>query len=282
MRAWHDAADGQARPVHPRARGLGAQRGDQRRGPLGRVRRRPGDRASRSRRSTWIDRLAPRAAAVLAIGHVRRLRRHPGDAQQPDGRDGPARLPRAGTGPRGAGSRSSTSRAARSSPTTSPRRCSAWCCTWPAWARRSSSTSRAARCASSAAPCTRAATAPDWPSTASSPTRHGDGRCLVKLGCKGPVVKCNVPIRGWINGDRRLPERRRHLHGLHDARLPRQVHAVHGGRPAPPALREDAARFSYGPVVKYLRERRIRREFDVEPEWRRRGAELTTGYEPRW
>ncbi len=27
---------------------------------------------------------------------------------------------------------------------------------------------------------------------------------------------------------RRLPERGRHLHGLHDARLPRQVHAVHG------------------------------------------------------
>ena len=24
--------------------------------------------------------------------------------------------------------------------------------------------------------------------------------CLVKLGCKGPVVKCNVPIRGWSNG----------------------------------------------------------------------------------
>ena len=31
-------------------------------------------------------------------------------------------------------------------------------------------------------------------------TTHGDGRCLVKLGCKGPDVKCNVPIRGWING----------------------------------------------------------------------------------
>ena len=27
-----------------------------------------------------------------------------------------------------------------------------------------------------------------------------DERCLVKLGCKGPVVKCNVPTRGWING----------------------------------------------------------------------------------
>ena len=36
---------------------------------------------------------------------------------------------------------------------------------------------------------------------------------------------------------RRLPERGRHLHGLHDAGLPRQVHAVHGGQPlgrAPP------------------------------------------------
>ena len=31
---------------------------------------------------------------------------------------------------------------------------------------------------------------------------------------------------------RRLPERRRHLHGLHDAGLPRQVHAVHGRGPA--------------------------------------------------
>ena len=30
---------------------------------------------------------------------------------------------------------------------------------------------------------------------------HGDRRgCLVKLGCKGPVVKCNVPIRGWTGG----------------------------------------------------------------------------------
>ena len=27
-----------------------------------------------------------------------------------------------------------------------------------------------------------------------------DPRCLVKLGCKGPVVKCNVPVRGWVDG----------------------------------------------------------------------------------
>ncbi|NEE56076.1 hydrogenase expression protein HypE, partial [Streptomyces sp. SID8455] len=29
---------------------------------------------------------------------------------------------------------------------------------------------------------------------------YGSPQCLVKLGCWGPVVKCNVPKRGWING----------------------------------------------------------------------------------
>ena len=42
----------------------------------------------------WIDRLAPQAAIVLAAGHVRDVRRDPGDAEQPDRRDGPARPPR--------------------------------------------------------------------------------------------------------------------------------------------------------------------------------------------
>ncbi|WP_372661404.1 hydrogenase expression protein HypE [Amycolatopsis kentuckyensis] len=30
--------------------------------------------------------------------------------------------------------------------------------------------------------------------------RHDSPRCLVKLGCWGQVVRCNVPKRGWING----------------------------------------------------------------------------------
>ncbi len=29
---------------------------------------------------------------------------------------------------------------------------------------------------------------------------YGSSRCLVKLGCWGPVVQCNVGKRGWING----------------------------------------------------------------------------------
>ncbi len=31
-------------------------------------------------------------------------------------------------------------------------------------------------------------------------TEYGSPKCLVKVGCWGPVVKCNVPKRGWLNG----------------------------------------------------------------------------------
>ena len=29
---------------------------------------------------------------------------------------------------------------------------------------------------------------------------YGSVKCIVKLGCWGPVVLCNVPKRGWVNG----------------------------------------------------------------------------------
>ena len=66
----------------------------------------------------WVDRLANKAAAVVAHRDVRHLRRHPGDEEQPDRRDGPARLPRAGSGSPRPACRSSASRAARRSRTT--------------------------------------------------------------------------------------------------------------------------------------------------------------------
>ena len=31
-------------------------------------------------------------------------------------------------------------------------------------------------------------------------SEYGSPKCIVKLGCWGPVVKCNVPKRGWMNG----------------------------------------------------------------------------------
>jgi hydrogenase small subunit len=106
---------------------------------------------------------------------------------------------------------------------------------------------------------------------------HGDGRCLVKLGCKGPVVKCNVPVRGWVGGIGGCPNvggicMACTMPGFPDKYMP-FVEPETAAK-----VYAKTARIAHGPLVKYMRERRIRRRFDVEPEWRRRGAELTSGY----
>jgi hydrogenase small subunit len=57
-----------------------------------------------------------------------------------------------------------------------------------------------------------------------------------------------------------------------------------------PFMEEDAkgrisanvARFTYGPVLRSLRAQSIKRIYDREPDWRKRGKELTTGYQKRW
>ena len=56
---------------------------------------------------------------------------------------------------------------------------------------------------------------------------YGSPLCIVKLGCWGPVVQCNVGQTRLDGRHRRLSECRRNLHRLHHARLSRQVHAVH-------------------------------------------------------
>jgi hydrogenase small subunit len=108
---------------------------------------------------------------------------------------------------------------------------------------------------------------------------HGDGRCLVKLGCKGPVVKCNVPIRGWVNGIGGCPNvggicMACTMPSFPDKYMP-FMDADAGAK-----LYARTARYAHGPLVKYLRELRIRRTYDVEPEWRRRGPQLRSGYRP--
>ena len=116
-----------ARAVRARRRGLDPQRGDQERGLLVRLRQQP-----RHRPADDDERVArpPRAEGARGARgrHVRDLRRHPRDGRQPDRRDGRARLPRLGLEVEGRPARSSACRAARSTPTTSPRR-SCTCCT---------------------------------------------------------------------------------------------------------------------------------------------------------
>jgi hydrogenase small subunit len=108
-----------------------------------------------------------------------------------------------------------------------------------------------------------------------------DGRCLVKFGCKGPVVKCNVPARGWINGIGGCPNvggvcMACTMPGFPDKYLPLMDNGMKGKVVAA------ASRFTYGPLLKQLRNQSFRRRYDVEPAWRRPGPELASGYKPGW
>ena len=48
------------------------------------------------------------------------------------------------------------------------------------------------------------------------------------------------------------------------------------------AISSRAAKFSYGPLLRWARHWNIKRDYDKEPEWRHNRAELTTGYAKRW
>jgi hypothetical protein len=41
------------------------------------------------------------------------------------------------------------------------------------------------------------------------------------------------------------------------------------------------ARFTYGPIYRYLRRWEMKHNGDKEPAWRKRGNSLETGYQPR-
>ena len=105
--------------------------------------------------------------------------------------------------------------------------------------------------------------------------------CLVKLGCKGPVVSCNVPIRGWVGGVGGCPNvggicMACTMPGFPDKFMPFMEPNPLG------LLAATGARFTYGPALRALRRRAIRRRYDREPEWRAPSRELTTGYERPW
>ncbi len=59
-------------------------------------------------------------------------------------------------------------------------------------------------------------------------TEYGSPNCIVKLGCWGPVVQCNVPKRGWMAGIGGCPNVGGICIGCTMPGFPGQVHAVHG------------------------------------------------------
>jgi hydrogenase small subunit len=113
-------------------------------------------------------------------------------------------------------------------------------------------------------------------------TEYGDDpRCLVKLGCKGPVVHCNVPVRGWQQGKGGCPNvggicMACTMPGFPDKYMPFMEPDKWGN------MASNFQKFAFGPVVSKMRKRNIRKEYDKEPEWRHNRGELTTGYAKRW
>jgi hydrogenase small subunit len=112
-------------------------------------------------------------------------------------------------------------------------------------------------------------------------TQYGDDpRCLVKLGCKGPVVKCNVPIRGWVNGIGGCPNvggicMACTMPGFPDKFMPFMDPDRWGNTAA------NFTKFTYGPVLTYFRHRNVEHKYDKEPDWRSPAPKLATGYTPR-
>jgi hydrogenase small subunit len=105
--------------------------------------------------------------------------------------------------------------------------------------------------------------------------------CLVKLGCKGPVVKCSVPTRGWINGIGGCPNVGGICTGCTSPGFPdRFTPFMETGRLG--RMAAAPGRFVYGPAMRYLRDRAMRSHYEVEPAWRRRTERHETGYVARW
>jgi hydrogenase small subunit len=108
---------------------------------------------------------------------------------------------------------------------------------------------------------------------------YNSPKCLVKAGCWGPVVNCNVTKRGWMDGVGGCPN----VGGICIAcTMPGFPDKFMPFMDEPPGGTMSSAMVKfYGPFI-----RRMRTITNIganhEPKWRHNRPELTTGYQPRW
>ena len=105
--------------------------------------------------------------------------------------------------------------------------------------------------------------------------QYGSHRCLVKLGCWGPVVHCNVPKRGWINGIGGCPNVGGICIGCTMPGFPDKFMPFMNEPPG--AIMSTAAVMAYGRTVRALRNFTVA-SLEHEPAWRAPGP-LTSGYQ---
>jgi len=106
---------------------------------------------------------------------------------------------------------------------------------------------------------------------------YGSPKCLVKIGCWGPVVNCNVTKRGWMNGIGGCPNVGGICIGCTMPGFPDKFMPFMDEPPG--AKLSSAAVNVYGKMIRNLRAI-TNHTSNKEPYWRRRGRELETGYHP--
>jgi hydrogenase small subunit len=94
---------------------------------------------------------------------------------------------------------------------------------------------------------------------------YGSPKCIVKLGCWGPVVSCNVPKRGWIDGVGGCPNVGGICIGCTMPGFPDKFMPFMEEPPG--AKMSTAAVLVYGRTVRALRNF-TRASLDKEPDWR--------------
>jgi hydrogenase small subunit len=108
---------------------------------------------------------------------------------------------------------------------------------------------------------------------------YGSPKCLVKLGCWGPVVKCNVTKRGWMAGIGGCPN----VGGICIAcTMPGFPDKFMPFMDEPPGSKISTMLGApYGNLIRRLRGITLH-TVDKEPKWRKRGNENVSGYNTPW
>ncbi|MFL5955492.1 MAG: hydrogenase expression protein HypE [Gaiellaceae bacterium] len=108
---------------------------------------------------------------------------------------------------------------------------------------------------------------------------YNSPKCLVKIGCWGPVVNCNVTKRGWMNGIGGCPNVGGICIGCTMPGFPDKFMPF---MDEPPGATVSGSMI--GPYGAFIRKMRgiTNLTANKEPKWRHNGDALTTGYDPRY
>lgn len=107
---------------------------------------------------------------------------------------------------------------------------------------------------------------------------YGSHSCIVKQGCWGPVVQCNVGKRGWMGGIGGCPNVGGVCIGCTMPGFPDKFMPFMNQPPG--SLLSSAAVTTYGRAIRALRSF-TQVSLNKEPEWRRAGREQSTGTESK-